>query len=81
MALHYSYTNAVAPAGVISLSGSLFKQTELKNFRKMPALLMHGRNDLAVREIEARRSYGELLKDEYLVEYRVIEELGHGVNL
>jgi predicted esterase len=63
------------PAGAISLSGSLLRETELKNLRKLPALLLHGAKDRMIREIEARKSYGELLKDEHLVQYQTLDDL------
>lgn len=63
MALHFAFTNSIVPAGALSLSGSLLKQTTLANLRKTPALLIHGHKDQTIRELEARKSYTELLKD------------------
>ena len=47
----------------------------------MPVLLMHGKRDNIIPENIARRSYNKLLEDEFLVEYKTIEGLGHGASI
>ena len=57
MALHYCLQAKNIPAGAICLSGYLLKSTPLKNLRKLPTMLMHGKKDPQVREIEAKKSF------------------------
>ena len=63
MALHYSLQAKNVPAGALSLSGYLLKSTPLSNLKKLPILLMHGSKDPQVRELEAKKSYSNILTD------------------
>jgi phospholipase/carboxylesterase len=80
-ALHYALSTKQLPAGVISASGYLLKHTILANLGKLPALLMHGKQDKTILEGEAKSSYAQLTESSELIEYQSYPDLGHTLTI
>jgi predicted esterase len=62
MSLYYGFSNALIIGGVICLSGYLIPGTKMLNLGVIESLLVHGKRDRVVREVDARSSYDQLLK-------------------
>ena len=75
MALNHALRADNVIGGAISFSGYALKSFRYTNFRKLPVLLAHGKNDSVVNELQALKSYSELLADEALTFYTPFDNL------